>query len=376
MISKKPLLILTSGIFITFHLLFAFSTQAANDGYEQSWKIANDATASTELWPLPPKGPMAFPGKKVVYIGEDLRNGGILGVGRGIREAAVAIGWRVLVLDIGTNDAKRASIFQTALDMKPDGVILGGLDGMANKQFLTPFKEADIPIVGWHTSPFPGQVGGTPIAVNITTDSLDVARAAAHYAIADSKGEASAVIFTDSRFKIALEKSTAMTEILRSCKACTLLEIQDLALDKAGQLMPDVATMLLNKYGEEWGYSLGINDLYFDHIITTLVMRGGSPCGKPYNISAGDGSPSAFLRIRNRSYQKATVSEPLIFHGWQLIDELNRLFHKLPPSGYITPPHIVTHENIGAKADGMIFFDPQNGYRNNYLNSWGRSIKK
>ncbi len=369
----KPLM---TWVLITLYFIFAFSIQSANGGFEQSRKIADKATISTDLWPLPPHGPNALPNKKVIYIGEDLRNGGILGVGQGVNEAAAAIGWKVDVLDMGTNDSKRPAIFKKAFDMKPDGIILGGMDGMANTQFLTSFKEAHIPIVGWHTAPFPGPLKGTPIAVNITTDSLEVARAAAHFAIADSKGTASAVIFTDSRFEIALKKSNAMAEILRACKQCTVLEIQDIALDKAGRLMPDVTTMLLDKYGEKWEYALGINDLYFDHAIMSLVMKGCSPNGKPFNISAGDGSPSAFLRIQNASYQSATVPEPLIFHGWQLIDELNRLLHGLPPSGYITPPHIVTRKNIWPKAEIVKIFDPQNGYRNNYLDSWKKAAKK
>ena len=364
---------LTSGLLLTLLcLMVAVSTRAASGALEQSRKIANKATTPTDSWPLPPTGPKALPGKKVVYIGEDLRNGGILGVGRGINEAAAAIGWKVNFLDIGTNDTKRPAIFKTAFDMKPDGIILGGMDGMANLKFLTPFKKAGIPIVGWHTAPFPGPVKGTPIAVNITTDSLKVARAAAHYVIADSKGTASAVIFTDSRFEIALKKSNAMADILRSCRQCTVLEIQDIALDKAGRRMPEVTAMLLDTYGKKWEYSLGINDLYFDHAIAPLVIRGCMPNGKPFNISAGDGSPSAFLRIQKASYQKATVPEPLLFHGWQLIDELNRLFHNAPPSGYITPPHIVTRENIWPGSASVKMFDPRNGYRNNYLSSWGK----
>ena len=38
-------------------------------------------------------------------------------------------------------------------------------------------------------------------------------------------------------------------------------------------------------------------------------------------LSAGDGSESAFLRIRTGSFQTGTVAEPLNLHGWQLVDE-------------------------------------------------------
>ena len=38
----------------------------------------------------------------------------------------------------------------------------------------------------------------------------------------------------------------------------------------------------------------------------------------------GDGSESAYQRIRSGQYQAVTVAEPLNLQGWQLIDEMNR----------------------------------------------------
>jgi len=306
-------------------LLFPTRILAQQSYVEQSVKIIEEATRSTNSWPLPSPGSPALPEKTVVFVGEDLRNAGILAVATGVRSAARAIGWKVHFLDLGSNENKRKAIFDEALALQPDGVILGGLDGSISSPYLSQFQKSGIPIVGWHVGPLPGPVEETPILVNVTTDSLEVARVAAHYVIADSDGKASTIIFTDSRFAIALKKSSTMEQIIRSCKECTVLEVKDIALNKAAQEMPLIATQLLEKYGPSWSYSLGINDLYFDHIITTLVMNGNSPDGPPFSISAGDGSPSAFLRVQNASYQRATIPEPLLFHGWQLIDELNRI---------------------------------------------------
>lgn len=357
-------------------LFYVAPALAEQSNLELSRQVAENATKSTLSWPLPPIGPEALFNQTIVYIGEDLRNGGILGVGAGVREACKVIGWKVHFLDIGTRDENRDLMFKEAFSMKPDGIILGGMDGVANAPYLTDFEKAGIPIVGWHVAPFPGPVEGTPIKVNVTTDSLEVARTAAHFVIADSRGEASVIIFTDSRFSIALKKSATMEEVMRSCEKCTVLETIDLALDKVTQQMPKVAEKLMEKHGEQWRYSLGINDLYFDHIVTTLVMNSYLPDGPPYSVSAGDGSPSAFLRIQNVSYQKATVPEPLLFHGWQLIDELNRLLQSHPPSGYVSPPHIVTKENIWPKIDKINLFDPGNGYRDSYMKSWGKGPRK
>ncbi|WP_136805176.1 substrate-binding domain-containing protein [Desulfosediminicola flagellatus] len=357
-------------------IVSAVSAKAELTGLELSRQIARDATKPTESWPLPSAGPVALDNQTIVYIGEDLRNGGILGVGAGVREAARSIGWKVYFFDIGSRDEFRESVFSEAFSKRPDGIILGGMDGVANAVFLNRFEEAGIPVVGWHVAPFPGPVAGTPIQVNVTTDSLEVARTAAHYVIADSEGEAKVILFTDSRFAIALKKSSTMQEIIGACEKCTVLETLDIELDEVAQQVPQAVEKLLNKYGERWHYSLGINDLYFDYFVTPLVMNGYQPDGAPLSISAGDGSPSAFLRIQNDSYQKATVPEPLLFHGWQLIDELNRLLQKHPPSGYISPPHIVTKDNIWPKHDHLNLFDPENGYRNSYLRSWGKGSKQ
>jgi ribose transport system substrate-binding protein len=43
--------------------------------------------------------------------------------------------------------------------------------------------------------------------------------------------------------------------------------------------------------------------------------------GNPQNISAGDGSESAYQRIRDKDYQAATVPEPLNMQGWQPCNE-------------------------------------------------------
>ena len=100
------------------------------------------------------------------------------------------------------------------------------------------------------------------------------------------------------------------------------------------------------------------------------MINNASPEGPPANISAGDGSPSALMRIRYKSYQKATIPEPLILQGWQLVDELNRAMQDMPPSGYQTPPAILTKDNTGVPDEGLGLFDPDSDYRGAYRRIW------
>ncbi|MFT6916502.1 MAG: ribose transport system substrate-binding protein [Motiliproteus sp.] len=320
-------------------------------------------------WDGPVEGPSAQPNKTLVYISEDLRNAGVLAVAEGVREAAEIIGWQVHFLDIGGLEGQREAIFNKALALKPDGIILGGGNALANRDLLLRFQQQEIPLVSWHASPFVGPVADTPVLFNVTSDSVAVARQAAEFVIADL-ARAGVVIFTDSRFSIALKKSEVMAQIIRECLTCTLLSIEDVALNNVALKMPAMTRSLLARYGDRWTHSLGINDLYFDYSVATLVIEGRLPEGPPVNVSAGDGSESAFIRIKNRSYQEATVSEPLLMQGWQLIDELNRFFAGEAFSGYSNPAYLVSGETLDPDQNAQPVFDPDNGYRDHYSRIW------
>ena len=150
-----------------------------------------------------------------------------------------------------------------------------------------------------------------------------------------------------------------------------MLEFVDSPLAETSQRMPQLTTTLLQKYGAKWTHSLAINDLYFDFMGPSLAAAGIKGSGYPHNISGGDGSESAFQRIRSKQYQDGTVPEPLNMQGWQLVDELNRAFHKQPWSGYISKIHLVTADNVAYDGGDKNVFDPGNGYRDEYKKIWG-----
>ena len=57
--------------------------------------------------------------------------------------------------------------------------------------------------------------------------------------------------------------------------------------------------------------------------------------------------------------------------GYQAIDELNRAFHKMPSSGFVQTPYLVTPENISAEGGDRNTFIPSNNYEKHYLELWG-----
>jgi ribose transport system substrate-binding protein len=135
--------------------------------------------------------------------------------------------------------------------------------------------------------------------------------------------------------------------------------------------MPGVTRELLARHGARWTHALAINDIYFDYAVPELI-KAGLPDDRLRLMSAGDGSAAAFLRIQARTFQTATVAEPLNLHGWQLVDELNRLLARQPVSGYVIPVHLVTSDNVAFDGGPRLQFDPDNGYRDAYRRIWQR----
>jgi ribose transport system substrate-binding protein len=224
-------------------------------------------------------------------------------------------------------------------------------------------------MVGWHAAAGAGPVEGTPVATNVTTDPIAVARTTALAAVAQSGGKAGVVIFTDSRFRIATAKAEAMADVIRSCNACALLEMRDVPISDSAARMPAVTRELLARYGARWTHALAINDIYFDYAVPAL-MSAGVPNAALSLLSAGDGSAPAFMRIRAGSYQTGTVAEPLNLQGWQIIDELNRLMQGQAVSGFVAPVHLTTTANVATQDGARQVYDPANGYREAYLKIW------
>jgi ribose transport system substrate-binding protein len=352
-------------------LLLAVGAARA-DAVQDAKDYIKKVTAPVTVWDGPTTGPKAEGKKLIVVVSTDQRNGGARGVGEGIAEAGKVLGWDVRIIDgQGSVNARAAGISQ-AIALKADGLVLDAIDAAEQAAAVEPAVKAGIKVVGWHSGPKPGPMPQYGIFTNITTDPLEVAKAAGSYAVADSDGKAGAVIFTDSAYAIAIAKSNAMADVIKACKTCTLLSVEDTPLADAANRMPQLTTSLLQRFGSKWTYGLSINDLTFDFAAPALQSAGIPGDGAPHNISAGDGSEPAFQRIRSGEYQIGTVAEPLRLHGWQEVDELNRAFNGAPASGYVAPPHLFIKANIDKDGGPQNVYDPQNGYQDAYKKIWGK----
>lgn len=352
--------------------LFTLSPAVHADAFlDEAKAVVAKAVAPSNKWDGPTTGPKIAPNKTIVYIASDMKNGGVQGVKEGVVEAAKAAGWKLDVLDGAGSVKDQLAALNQAIAKKPAGIVIGGWNPNVAKIPLKKANEQGIALVGWHAVPQPGPAPEYNLFFNVGSDANEVSKVAAMYAVAKSEGKARVLIFTDSLYQIALEKANAMKAVIEKCSGCKLVEFIDTPLADTSNRMPQMTFSLLQKYGDDFEYALGINDLYFDFMGSSLKTAGKKGAAAPYNISAGDGSMSAYQRIRNGDHQSATVPEPLRLHGWQLVDELNRAFAKAKPSGYVTPVHLVTKDNVAFDGGDKNVYDPQNDYQNQYKKIWG-----
>ncbi len=320
--------------------------------------------SAADKWDGPTEGPPKQAGKKITFISQDLRNGGITAAYRGLFTASQELGWALVLID-GKSDAPTIrQAFAEAIRSHQDAIVIGGFDAAEFADMVADARRAQIVITGWHAAAEPGPT--KELFANIATSSTEVAKMAADYAISSGKGNIGVIIFNDDRFAVANAKMQRMKEIVGHCDHCKVLSVENIPISDAGREIPLAVPRLNDLYGKAWTHSLAINDVYFDamNIPLTVIHRTDIQ-----NISAGDGSSIAIGRIKSgRSQQIATVAEPTDLQGWQLADELNRAFAHVPPSGYIAKPILITTQflNQGDSRDG----DAHSVYRKAYREIW------
>ncbi|MEO5970685.1 MAG: substrate-binding domain-containing protein [Bdellovibrionia bacterium] len=328
---------------------------------------ANPCFAQSAKWTGPTDGPRAQAGKQVIFIGSDLKNGGIAAVYRGFEAAANAVNWRVSAVDGEGNIDTLKKQMMITIKSHPDGIVIAGLPQEYMGDLLTLIRQSEIALVGWHSAAKAGS--DQKLFVNVSTDPIEVAKIAAEYIIRNEKGKIGVVIFNDSSFAVANAKTKWMREALAKCKRCKVLAVEDHSISAVEKDIPKVIIRLNKKFGHTWTHNLAINDAYFDSMNFSLSNIGRSDIK---NISAGDGSNKALSRIKSgASQQVATVAEPLNIQGWQLVDELNRLFSGTKPSGYVTRPLLITSQVLERAGESEKDIDSALGdYKNAYLSIW------
>ncbi len=328
-------------------------------------KVAK-ASQRQNRWEGPTSGPKLQSKKRIVFIVGNM-NSVVADLYKGTKEAAAVAGWEVLLIDCRGACYQGAPVINQAIAMRPDGIILAGVDATTQAKGFEKAIEKKIPVVGWHALSKPGPVEG--LFTDVGNNPKEAAQIAALYGVTEASSHMGMVILTDNSTPYLAAKSAELTEMIKQCESCRLLSIEELPLTDAVTKLQATADDLVKRFGSKWTHVLAVDDLYFDLFEKPAIAKiiAGN---KLKGISAGDGSTTAYQRLNANVLQIGTVPEPANLEGWQLIDEMNRAFSGVAPSGYVMPVHFVSGENVAFDGGHGNSFDPQNDYRNQYKKYW------
>jgi ribose transport system substrate-binding protein len=344
----------------------------ADDYVDMAKAFIAKVTAVGGPWEGPTTGPVAQGKKLIAVVNQDQRNSGGRAVLEFAEEAAKIIGWDTRTLDgQGTITGMTAAMNQ-AIALRPDGIALINIDAIEHTPEIAQAASLGIKIVSWHSGATPGKLPNSPIFTNVTTEPAEVGRAAALYAVADSDGHANVIALLDNAYQIGVVKIDAVKTAVEGCKTCSMFEIYSSPWGEISTRMAPFVRNAKANYGDKWNYTICTNDIYYDFIAPELQAEGVKGEGPPKNISMGDGSESAFQRIGKNEYQIGVISEAMRLDAFQIIDELNRAFAGQPPSGFVSPLHLITPSNINGDRGKGGFYDPSNGYQQAYMKIWGK----
>lgn len=357
-------------------LFVAFSFIASATAQENPMQFLSRANAKVaraaslkNKWDGPVEGPKLQKKKKIIFIAADMSDAGTSGLFNGVREAGMAASWETLPIDCRGRCNQGAAIIKQAIDMKADGIILAGVDVGTQAKGMAAAASAKIPVVGWHASVKQGPVDG--LFTNLATNPKEVAQLAALLTVVESNNKAGIVVFTDSTNPFLQAKSAAIIETIKQCEGCKLLSVEDVPLAETHLKMKPAVESAVKRHGAKWTHVIAVNDYYFDMLesapIAALLTN-----NKLSGVAAGDGSATAYKRIRSNGMQTGTVPEPLTQHAWQLVDELNRAFNAQAASNYVTALHLVTAQNIAYDGGAKNSFEPANDFRHHYQEIWNK----
>jgi len=348
-------------------LLCAVTPASADDVVDAAKAAVQKYAGPQTEWEGPTSAPAAAKGKSLVYLSGDETNDICREYGAYMKDAAEHLGWTVTVIDGKGTPTGWISGFEQGVALKPDGIALCA-DAKSLQAQIKDANGRGITVISFHGTSLPGPNDELGLFTNIQQDPREIGKAQGQWAIADSDGKARVIIVTHNEYHIAQTKSGATKAALDACEGCEVLEVVDFPAAEGSARMPQLTTAWLQKYGTPL-YVTGVGDQAFDFAVP--VLRGAGVDPADVKLIGADGNRSAYERIRGGEYQTVTVAEPLELQAYQAVDEFNRAFDDQPPSGFVQPPYLVTHDNVDKEGGDQNTFVPTNDYKQHYLELWG-----
>jgi ribose transport system substrate-binding protein len=334
---------------------------------DEAKAIVAERTKPQTEWKGPTSGPKATTDPvTIAWVSGDESYATYIGWGNGVKEAAKALGWKVVSFNGQGTVSGQLAAMQQALALQPVAIITPA-DANALQKPIKQAIAAGIPVIGIHATAFPGPHPDLGLYTNIASSAAENGESQAAYVIAMSNGTARDIHMVDNSFAIARFKARAATEPIKNCSGCKFLEMVNVPIgDLAARVAPAVSG-LLARYGDEWWMTTCCDD-YYTYVAATLRAAGASP--QKIHLVGADAPPASYDMIRKGNFEVATVPEPSTLFGYEAVDAVIHAMAGEPPAKFVQPTYIITKDNVDAEGGKDNAFVPSNNFACHYTNIW------
>lgn len=334
---------------------------------DEAKAIVAERTKPQTEWKGPTDGPKAPTGDiTIAYVSPDQAYTPHVLWGKGVEEAAEALGWKVITFNGQGTVGGTLSAMQQALAASPAAIITPA-DANALQKPIQEAVSRHIPVIGIHATAFPGPSPDLGLYMNIVSNPAEIGQTEAAYVIAMSDGKAKNIHMVDNSYAIARFKAKATTTPIENCAGCEMLETINMPLGEASTRMTAAISGLLGKYGDSW-WMTTCCDGYYTNAAAALRAAGASP--ENIKLVGADAPPSAYDMIRKSGFEVASVPEPSSLFGYQAVDSVIRAMAGVEPAKFVQPTFLIVKENVDSEGGDKNEFVPSNNFACHYMNIW------
>jgi ribose transport system substrate-binding protein len=290
----------------------------------------------------------------------------------GADQAAKELGWTVQKYDGGGSPDQQNKMMLNAISWGAKVIINIAIDPNLVQQGLKAAQDAGVMVVSGSNgidTPNPTvklENGKLGYAFDVAPNYAGLGTLIADWIIADSKGKANIVVFSDKEFPSVLAVEVGLLAELKKCTTCTVNELQYFTGNQIGTSLPTQTIGFLRNHPE-------VNYLFspFDPAAADQVAAiKQANMGDKVKVISVLGNQQNIEFIRKGEVQVADAAYDNEYMGWAIIDQVIRLFNKqklFDPHGENLPYGVIDSTNIPKQGkDWLAPFD----YKSKFKELW------
>jgi ribose transport system substrate-binding protein len=327
--------------------------ESSQGGAAKNSQGVQQAKAFVEKWSKPqtsigidkPLSKTPPKGKTIAHIRCPIE--GCEAIFTGLQEASQALGWNVEAFNMDNTPEGVNQAFESALERKPDGIVISGIPAQVYQQHLDEAKAAGIPVVSLSViDQATGMDGNGIIAtINQAKQTERFGELVGNWIVADDNGAGKDVaIFTVANFPTLKPFAETVQRIVKQlCSECGT-QIVNVQVTDVGRRMPNQVVSTIQQNPDIKYVAMAFGQM------STGVRPALNAAGYKDIKLVGEGAYAANLEALRKGDEQMWAGLTSTLQGWYSMDAFARFFDGdsvKPTDEVIMPTQVLTKGNVG-----------------------------